>query len=63
MRNRYKPIGNTKKTLDNRYVEPMARLQKIKDAGYTVVSIWVSEFRKYCVTLLALKMNFAGTPL
>jgi len=24
----------------------MARLQKIKDAGYTVVSIWGGEFRK-----------------
>jgi hypothetical protein len=24
----------------------MARLQKIKDAGYKVVSIWVCEFRK-----------------
>ena len=46
MANRHKPIGNTEETLDNRYEETMARLQKIKDAGYTVVSIWGFEFRK-----------------
>ena len=45
MPNRHKPIGNTG-TLENRYEETMARLQKIKDAGYTVVSIWGCEFRK-----------------
>jgi len=42
MPNRYKPIGNTEETLDNM---KLARLQKIKDAGYTV-SIWGCEFRK-----------------
>jgi hypothetical protein len=46
MPNRHKPIGNTEETLENRYEETMARLQKIKDAGYTVVSIWGCEFRK-----------------
>jgi hypothetical protein len=43
--------------------ETMARLQKIKDAGYTVVSIWGVSLENYCVTLLALKMNFARTPM
>jgi len=46
MPNRHKPIGNTDETLQNRYEETMARLQKIKDAGYNVVSIWGCEFRK-----------------
>jgi hypothetical protein len=40
MPNHHKPIGNTEETLENRYVETLARLQKLKDAGYTVVSIW-----------------------
>ena len=42
---RHKLIGNTEETLENMYEETMARLQKIKDAGYTVVSIWGCEFR------------------
>jgi hypothetical protein len=46
MPNRDKPIGKTKETLANRYKETMARLQKIKDAAYTVVWIWGCEFRK-----------------
>jgi hypothetical protein len=46
MRNRDKPIGKTTETLQGRYEESMARLQRIKDAGYTVVSIWGCEFRK-----------------
>ena len=37
--NRHKPIGSTDETLQNRYEETTARLQKIKDAGYNVVSI------------------------
>jgi hypothetical protein len=40
MPNRNNPIGSTVKTLENRYVETMARMKKIKDAGYTVVWIW-----------------------
>jgi uncharacterized protein YbaR (Trm112 family) len=36
----------TLETLQSRYEETMARLQKIKDAGYQVVSIWGCEFRK-----------------
>ena len=46
MPNRHKTIGNTEQTMENRYEETMARLQKIKDAGYTVVSISGCEFRK-----------------
>jgi len=46
MHNRHKPIGNTEEILENRYEVTMARLQKIKDAGYTVVSICGCEFRK-----------------
>jgi hypothetical protein len=42
MPNRDKPIGNNKETLANRYEETMAQLQKIRDAGYNVVSIWGS---------------------
>jgi len=38
--------------------------KKIKDAGYTVVSIWGGvSLENYCVTLLALKMNVARTPM
>jgi hypothetical protein len=40
MPNRHKSIGNNEETLQNRYEETMARLQKIKNAGYQVVSIW-----------------------
>ena len=46
MINRLKPIGKTTETLQGRYEESMARLQKIKDAGYKVVSVWGCEFRK-----------------
>jgi G:T-mismatch repair DNA endonuclease (very short patch repair protein) len=46
MPNRHKPIGNTEETLLSRYEETMARLQKIRDAGYNVVWMWGCEFRK-----------------
>jgi len=46
MPNQHKPIGNTDETLQNKYEQTMARLQKIKDAGYNVVSMWGCEFRK-----------------
>jgi hypothetical protein len=39
LQNRHKPIGSTEETLLSRY-ETMARLQKIRDAGYNVISIW-----------------------
>jgi hypothetical protein len=63
MPNRHKPIGNTEETLESRYEKTMARLQKIKDAGYTVVSAWGANLENNCATLLALKMNFACTPM
>jgi hypothetical protein len=46
MSNRHVPIGNTNETLLSRYEETMARLQKIKDAGYKVISISGCEFKK-----------------
>jgi G:T-mismatch repair DNA endonuclease (very short patch repair protein) len=46
MPNRHRPIGNIDETLLSRYEETMARLQKIRNAGYIVVSIWGCEFRK-----------------
>jgi len=63
MPNRHKPIGNTDETLQNRYEETKARLQKIKDAGYNVVLIWGAILGNYCVTFLALKMKFVRTPM
>jgi len=45
------------------YVETQERLQKIIDAGYTVVSIWGCEFKNSCVTILTSKMNFARTAM
>jgi G:T-mismatch repair DNA endonuclease (very short patch repair protein) len=46
MPNRHTHIGKTNETLLGRYEETMARLQRIRDAGYTVISIWGCEFRK-----------------
>jgi hypothetical protein len=46
MLNRHKPIGNTDETLLSRYEETQARLQKIREAGYTVASIWGAVFIK-----------------
>jgi G:T-mismatch repair DNA endonuclease (very short patch repair protein) len=40
MPNRHTSIGSTNETLQNRYEETMARLQRIKYAGYNIVSIW-----------------------
>ena len=62
MPNRHKPIGNTEETLENRYEETMARLQKIKDAGYTVVSIWGCEFRKLLRNSLGLENELCSHP-
>ena len=39
MPNQHKLIGNTDETLLSRYDETQARLKKIEDAGYKVVSI------------------------
>jgi len=46
MPNRHKPIGTTEETLLTRYEETNAGLEKIKNAGFTVVSIWGCDFRK-----------------
>ena len=43
---RHKPIGKTEEVLENSYEETKARLQKIENAGYKVISIWGCEFRK-----------------
>ena len=45
MPNRHKSIGNTDETLLSRYEETEARLKKIENAGYTVISIWGCQFR------------------
>jgi hypothetical protein len=52
-----KLIGDSKETLHNKCDETMARLQKIKDADYQVVSMWWCSLENICVTFLALKMN------
>jgi hypothetical protein len=46
MPNRHKPIGSTKESLLSRYEETTARLNKIVNAGYKVVSIRGCEFKK-----------------
>jgi uncharacterized protein (DUF302 family) len=62
MSNRDKPIGKTTETLANRYEETMARLQKIKDAGYTVVSIWGCEYRKIISEYRGLENELSSHP-
>ena len=47
MPNRHNPIGITNETLLCRYEETQARLQKMRDAGYTVLSTWECEFQKH----------------
>ena len=41
MPNRHKPVCNNTETLLSRYEETVARLQKMRYAGISVVSIWV----------------------
>jgi hypothetical protein len=62
MPNRHKPTGNTEETLLGRYEEIMARLQKIRDAGYNV-SIWGASLVNHCANIQALKMNSVRTPI
>jgi len=40
MPNRHTPIAKTEETLEYMYEETKARLQKIENAGYKLVSIW-----------------------
>ena len=59
MPNRPTPI----ETLQGRYEETMARLQKIKDAGYKIVTNWGASL-EYCYSKIqALKKNLARTPM
>jgi hypothetical protein len=53
MPNRHEFIGNTGETLLSRYEETMARLQKIRDAGYKDISICGLSLRNYCAKILA----------
>ena len=62
MPNRHTPIGKTTETLQGRYEETMARLQKIKDAGYNVVSIWGCEFRKLLLQNPGLEKELGSHP-
>ena len=62
MPNRHKLIGNTDETLLSRYEETMARLQKIRDAGYKVVSIWGCEFKKLLRDNLELQKELGSHP-
>jgi len=62
VRNRHKPTANTDETLQNRYEETMARLQKLKDAGYNVVLIWGCEFRKLLRDTHALGIELCSDP-
>ena len=63
MPNRHKPIGNTEETLENRYEETMASLKKPKTLVTLLFRSGGVSLENYCVTLLALKMNFARTPM
>jgi hypothetical protein len=54
------PLVTQRIPLENRYT--MARLQKIKDAGYTVVSIWGCEFRKLLRNTPGLKNELCSHP-
>jgi len=40
----------------------MARLQKIKDVGYNVVSIWGCEFRKLLLDIPDLEIELCSYP-
>ena len=62
MPNRHTPIGKTTETLQGRYEETMARLQKLKDAGYNVVSIRGCEFRKLLLQNPGLEQELGSHP-
>jgi len=63
MPNSHTPIGKTTETLQGRYEETMARLYKIKDAGYKVVSIWGASLENCYSKIQGLKKNLARTPM
>jgi G:T-mismatch repair DNA endonuclease (very short patch repair protein) len=62
MANRHSPIGNTNETLQNRYEETMARLEKIKNAGYKIVSVWECEFQKLLRENTGLETELSSHP-
>ena len=61
--NRQKPIVKTEVTLENRYEETKARLQKIEKAGYRVVSIWGVCLENTLVKIHAFKIHFVRTTM
>jgi len=62
MPKRHKPIGNTDETLLSRYQETKAKLQKIRDPGYTVVPIGGGEFKKLLCDNPGLKNELCSYP-
>ena len=62
MPNRHKPSGNTDVNLVGRYEETQARFQKIRDAGYTVVTIWGFEFKKLLFDIPGLQNELCSHP-
>ena len=60
--NLHKHIGKTEETLQNRYGETKARLQKFENAGDKVVSIWGCEFRKVLRENPGLKNEICSHP-
>jgi len=63
MPNRHKPIGNTDETSQNKYVETMVRLPNSKTVVTMLFRSGGASLENYCLTLLALKMNFARTSM
>jgi len=57
-----KTIGNTEETLQNWYEETKAKLQKIVNAGYKVLSIWGCEFGELLCENRGLEIEFCSHP-
>jgi len=62
MPNRHKPVGKTEETLENRYEETRAKLQKIENAGYKFDSIWGCKFRKTLIEYPGLENEHCSHP-
>jgi hypothetical protein len=60
MFNRDKSVGNTTQTLQRMYEETMARMQKIRGAGYNV-PIWGASLENSCAKIQVLKMKLVRT--
>ena len=63
MPNGHKPNGKTEETLQYRYEETKARLQKIENAGHNIISIRGVSLENCCAKTLIVKMNFARAPM